>query len=92
MQDIDVGVVFACGARGGEVTCNGSLYDFSTCNDRAVGTRTFAVPQVQEVSVGYQDACARDRSGKVFCWGCNQSNLAGDGKRSGHAAPVVVPL
>jgi alpha-tubulin suppressor-like RCC1 family protein len=90
--DIDVGVVFACAARGDSVVCDGSLYDFATCQDHRVDTRAFRVPSVREVSVGYEDACARDSSGTVWCWGCNLTGVAGDVALGGQANPVPIAL
>jgi alpha-tubulin suppressor-like RCC1 family protein len=90
--DVDVGVVFACAAREGAVTCDGALYDFATCQDHRVDTRAFRVPGVREVSVGYEDACARDAEGAVWCWGCNLSGLAGAGANGGKPSPTRVTL
>lgn len=91
--DVDVGVVFTCGAHRDEVTCIGALYDFgSGCNRHEVATRSFAVPGVSEISIGYQDACARAADGSVWCWGCNLTGATGDRSLAGHDSPFRVPL
>lgn len=91
-KDIDVGVVFACAALQDAVRCNGALYDFATCSDHRVDDRVFPIAGVREISVGYEDACARDASGGVWCWGCNLTGVAGDVAIKGQAEPVRVAL
>jgi hypothetical protein len=90
--DIDVGVVFSCGAMRDSVACDGALYDFPTCADHFVDKRSFAVPGVRELSVGFEDLCARDASGGVWCWGCNATGVVGDVALKGRASPIRVLL
>jgi alpha-tubulin suppressor-like RCC1 family protein len=90
--DIDVGVVFSCAAMRDAVACDGALYDFATCADHRVDRRTFGIPGVREISVGYEDVCARDATGSVWCWGCNLTGIAGDIALKGQANPVRVAL
>ena len=44
------------------------------------------------VSAGYDHACALTATGKVECWGANESGQIGDGTTTDRALPVPVPL
>jgi hypothetical protein len=51
------------------------------------------VPGLREISVGYEDACARSADGTVSCWGCNGTALLGTGAIDhGTATPTNVAL
>jgi alpha-tubulin suppressor-like RCC1 family protein len=92
-HDVDVGVVSMCAARDADVTCTGSMYDSDArCGNRSVQLRRFPLPSVREVSIGYQDMCARDAGGAVWCWGCNLTGGVGDPTLAGHSQPWKVPL
>jgi alpha-tubulin suppressor-like RCC1 family protein len=74
------------------VVCLGSTYNFPECSDRWSGRVVFELPGIREISIGYQDMCARDAHGAVWCWGCNDTGAVGDGSTRGHATPLEVPL
>jgi alpha-tubulin suppressor-like RCC1 family protein len=89
--DLDVGVTFSCAAYAGEVQCLGGIPTFPDgCMNRLDTPVTFSLPDVAELSVGYQHVCARDGGGAVWCWGCNQSGEVGDGTMTPRATPVHV--
>ncbi len=89
--DLDVGVTFSCAAYPDEVRCLGGIPTFPDgCMNRLDSPVSFPLPGVAELSVGYQHVCARDESGAVWCWGCNQSGEVGDGTETPRAAPVQV--
>jgi hypothetical protein len=89
--DLDVGLTFTCAAVANEIHCVGGMPTFDDgCLSRSDTPRTFSVPGVVEVTVGYEHACARDDQGSVYCWGCNRSGEVGDGTQSPVATPVKV--
>jgi alpha-tubulin suppressor-like RCC1 family protein len=91
--DLDMGVTFSCAAYPDQVRCQGGIPTFPDgCMNRLDTPVTFSLPGVAEVSVGYQHVCARDGSGGVWCWGCNQSGEIGDGTTTPRATPVQVAL
>lgn len=89
---LDVGVLMTCAARGDQIGCIGASFDLPSCGDRGAAPQAFTLPDVSEIAVGYQDVCARDARGDVWCWGCNHVGVIGDGGREGRAEPTRVPL
>lgn len=87
--DVDVGVISSCGIGGGRVGCQGFLV-FGDCSDRRAANQLADIPDVREVSIGYEDMCARDGSGTVHCWGCNSTGAVGDGTTTARASPVAL--
>lgn len=91
-RDLDVGVTFSCAVTGAsDITCLGGLPTFAdACRDRVAGPMHFSAANLAELSVGYEMACARDRSGSIWCWGCNGIGEVGDGTMTARAAPVRI--
>ena len=89
--DLDVGVISTCAGGMGQVGCHGSLL-FGDCSDRVADLRRVPVEGVREVSIGYEDMCARGAGGTVWCWGCNGTGAAGDATRIPHPTPTRVLL
>lgn len=88
-SDVDVGVISSCAIGGDHVGCQGFLV-FGDCTDRRAANQLADIPDVREVSIGYEDMCARDASGTVHCWGCNSSGAVGDGTTTPRARPLAL--
>jgi alpha-tubulin suppressor-like RCC1 family protein len=54
--------------------------------------RVASVARAVEISAGLEHTCARVESGRVYCWGSNESGRLGDGTPTDRAVPVPVAL
>jgi alpha-tubulin suppressor-like RCC1 family protein len=89
--DLDVGLTFTCAAYPNEVRCVGGEPTFADgCSTRSDTPQTFSVPNITEIAVGFQHACARDAQGSVWCWGCNRNSEIGNGSNQPSATPLKV--
>ena len=57
----------------------------------AHAVRVLGVRDATHIAVGAQHACARTKSGELWCWGAGRHGQLGDGRGVAHARPVKLP-
>lgn len=84
---LSVGAVAVCGIAGSTTYCWGLLDGTPSSSPAAVSTP----PALSTISVGADQACGADASGRLWCWGGNGYGQLGDGTFVQHLSPAVVP-
>lgn len=96
MTSLDIGVVTACAVtQDGAAKCwgkneYGQIGD-GTFTQQTLPTQVTGLTSgVSKVAMGYAFACAILTSGKVQCWGRNQSSQLGDGATANRSTPYEI--
>ncbi len=97
--DVSLGHYHTCIVESGTVECWGETYE-GQLGDGSEGVyhtidyepQATGLSEAVEVASGYDDTCARIKSGHVYCWGVNYFGEVGDGVASfNKEVPVDTP-
>ena len=101
MSSISAANVDSCGIENGKAYCWGDngMGQLGAASTAAYSSLPLAVDTsgalagktLTQISVGFQDACALDSAGAVYCWGWNSEGELGDGSTATSSnVPVAV--
>jgi alpha-tubulin suppressor-like RCC1 family protein len=65
-----------------------------TCRDKCKPTlvQQSSNMKFKKISVGYENVCALDQTGKIYCWGNNFSGQLGTGNTKSYSIPMPIKI